>query len=440
MKPGEFDRIVRHFASAKTRRSVIGALLSTFAATADTGRTSAQFGEGDCSPGYTRCGLFCRNLSSDTTNCGGCGVQCWSWRTGLRCENGDCVCGYGKTRCGDTCVDVLSDSNNCGGCGVRCSWREGQRCDNGDCIGTSSAAPTRADPVPTRPSPAFDHAYDVELVGSPDWLKSESWDVSEDGAVVGIFTEAESTVRADARPFYWDGASVTDLAPLGMNDVGGFLADDEVAGWDADGNPVTFRATNQRVEPRTIDASSIPVPEGFAKVEVYGVNRREEAVGLLLKTDDGDLEGARGFLYAGGEVTVLEPAPGGTTSVGWMIDDAGRVLGGPANLFGRTFLYDALSGQTTDLGTLLGFKNSYPRGMNAAGDVVGLATMEPEDGSAPFLYDHAAASMSNLNDLIDPSTGWLLRTANDINDAGQIAGSGFYGAGTIHAFLLTPRS
>ncbi len=45
--------------------------------------------------------------------------------------------------------------------------------------------------------------------------------------------------------------------------------------------------------------------------------------------------------------------------------------------------------------------------------------------------------MQNLNDLIDPSSGWTLM-ATGINDAGQIVGAGFNPQGEYHAFLLTP--
>jgi hypothetical protein len=45
--------------------------------------------------------------------------------------------------------------------------------------------------------------------------------------------------------------------------------------------------------------------------------------------------------------------------------------------------------------------------------------------------------MLDLNDLIKPGTGWVLATANGINDAGEIAGSGTY-YGSVRAFVLSP--
>jgi probable HAF family extracellular repeat protein len=43
----------------------------------------------------------------------------------------------------------------------------------------------------------------------------------------------------------------------------------------------------------------------------------------------------------------------------------------------------------------------------------------------------------DLNTLLSADTGWELRSAEDINDAGQIVGAGII-AGRRHAFLLSP--
>src|SRR4029079_17082067 len=55
-----------------------------------------------------------------------------------------------------------------------------------------------------------------------------------------------------------------------------------------------------------------------------------------------------------------------------------------------------------------------------------------------FLYTDAAG-LRDLNTLIDPSLGWVLQAANDINDAGQIVGYGFNNVtGQTHAVRLQP--
>ena len=87
----------------------------------------------------------------------------------------------------------------------------------------------------------------------------------------------------------------------------------------------------------------------------------------------------------------------------------------------------------TDLGTLPGQAWSQGQDINTSGQVVGYTS--GAYGLRVFLY--SGGTMTDLNGLIDPSTGWVLRSADAINDSGWIAGSGGVGSQT-HAFLLTP--
>ncbi len=47
-------------------------------------------------------------------------------------------------------------------------------------------------------------------------------------------------------------------------------------------------------------------------------------------------------------------------------------------------------------------------------------------------------TMHDLNDLIVSASGWVLNSANAINDLGQIVGNGTNPSGQTHAFLLNP--
>ena len=55
-----------------------------------------------------------------------------------------------------------------------------------------------------------------------------------------------------------------------------------------------------------------------------------------------------------------------------------------------------------------------------------------------FLYD-GGPSFIDLNTVLEPTSGagWTLNVALDINNFGQIVGTGSFG-GVDHAFLLTP--
>jgi probable HAF family extracellular repeat protein len=46
--------------------------------------------------------------------------------------------------------------------------------------------------------------------------------------------------------------------------------------------------------------------------------------------------------------------------------------------------------------------------------------------------------MTNLNNLVPPGSGWVLKAASEINEIGQIVGWGSAPNGESHGFLLTP--
>ena len=89
-----------------------------------------------------------------------------------------------------------------------------------------------------------------------------------------------------------------------------------------------------------------------------------------------------------------------------------------------------------DLGTLGGtFSQAY--GINASGQVVGLATTTGDAATDGFLY--SGGTMYDLNNLLDSSgAGWTLSVGEAINDNGWIATYGVFGVGYPHAVLLTP--
>ena len=114
------------------------------------------------------------------------------------------------------------------------------------------------------------------------------------------------------------------------------------------------------------------------------------------------------------------------------------------------------SGSVTDLGVLPLDASSMALGINNSGSVVGFSSSKAPDFTlhlAAYLYPpannyhaflYSGGKMYNLNNLLVNGTGWQLSFATQINNAGQIVGSGLFqgpnGGNVQHAFLLTPAS
>lgn len=189
-----------------------------------------------------------------------------------------------------------------------------------------------------------------------------------------------------------------------------------------------------------------PVPTGFARVSLVAINDQGWVVGTASDQYMTILQ--RAVLITDEDFVVLDPAPGAAGSNAVDLNDLGQVIGNPQRMgmrhlvqYGHAFLYDHTTGLTTDLGSLPGYQNSTPAAINNAEQVVG-AAWAPLDESRPFraafIYDHRRGTMVDLNSLIDPASGWHLVNAFDINDSGQIVGSGHMN-GETHAFVMTPN-
>lgn len=106
--------------------------------------------EAGCLSGTTDCNGVCVDLSTDVNNCGACGAACEVANGTARCINGTCgvaSCHPGFVDCDDDptngCeTDTTSDSNNCGACGVVC---QSGICSNGVCETSSYCATVTCD-------------------------------------------------------------------------------------------------------------------------------------------------------------------------------------------------------------------------------------------------------------------------------------------------------
>jgi probable HAF family extracellular repeat protein len=128
------------------------------------------------------------------------------------------------------------------------------------------------------------------------------------------------------------------------------------------------------------------------------------------------------------------PALGGS-SCAFDISDNGHIVGQATTGAPQSGFHAArwLEDQITDLGDLGGYQNSMAWGVNNAGQAVGWG------GAAaivkPFVHDFDTG-LRDLRDLLPADTGWFWLQPRDINESGQIVGSGI--RDLYHGFLMTP--
>ncbi|HEY6326819.1 MAG TPA: hypothetical protein VIW73_09955 [Candidatus Cybelea sp.] len=139
------------------------------------------------------------------------------------------------------------------------------------------------------------------------------------------------------------------------------------------------------------------------------------------------------WLYAKGKFTVISQ-----TNSGVFIANNGEIVG--VNSANHAALYS--NGTWTDLGTLPGGSTSIAEGINANGQVVGIACCVGHSRtheSVGVIFANGGAV--DLNTLVSPNNGFTIRNAIAINNAGQIVGNAIttdsFKIG--HAVLLTPQ-
>lgn len=141
------------------------------------------------------------------------------------------------------------------------------------------------------------------------------------------------------------------------------------------------------------------------------------------------------FRWQGGTFVDLGVLPGFAHSFGWAINGVGQVTGNSTSASGNSEqLFRSIAGG--GLQNLGGTgEHNVAWGINALGDVVGTRGLQQPRA---IMYTDAGG-LRDISTLIDPSLGWVLLGAHDINDAGQIVGYAFNNfTGQTHAVRLQP--
>jgi len=174
----------------------------------------------------------------------------------------------------------------------------------------------------------------------------------------------------------------------------------------------------------------------------WSINDRGQIVGLGY-TSSGYDEHACIFDPTGGGANIdLGTLSGYPFSGANSINNNGQIVGYVAdsswNL--RPCLFDSTGGGANiDLGTLAGYPDGRPSSINDNAQIVGAVWNSSGDVRACLFDPTGGGANIDLNTLIDPSSGWILRYANSINNNGSIIGSGINPDGYTRAFLLIPE-
>jgi probable HAF family extracellular repeat protein len=180
----------------------------------------------------------------------------------------------------------------------------------------------------------------------------------------------------------------------------------------------------------------------FSTSSGVAINEAGQVVGV---TDIGPPAGGqefRAFLWENGQMTALDPLPGDFRSWATDINDVGQICGISRNSgsppyfidFNRAVLWE--DGVVNSLGV---GGSSFDCAINNHGQVVGSRSVSASSTTSyAFIWQDGVTQ--NLNNLIPSDSSFVLRSARDVNDAGQIVGSGLPSpdAQVTRAYLLEP--
>ena len=244
--------------------------------------------------------------------------------------------------------------------------------------------------------------------------------INDSGAIVGWADNGSGQSRA----FLYAGATMSDLGALGgANSVawgisnGGVIVGSASNGQESDPYfQQAFRYANG-----TMQALGT-LPDGLGS-DAYTINSRGLVAGSSYEGPLTVPEYPRhATIFGNGAVTEIAPLVNGVV---YGINDLDQLVGRVGQFFGtRAFLY--ANGVATELGVLdESIGASEARDINNVGQIVGASGVmltESQWDYHGFLYA-SDGTLSDLNALIDPASGWQIINASGINDAGQIAGT-----------------
>ena len=270
----------------------------------------------------------------------------------------------------------------------------------------------------------FDNGQSTDL-GTLGGRDAVAYGINDQNQVVGV----SSTLYGNQHAFLYSNGTIADL--------GNILS--------AGGNSTAYAINNaaQIVGPSDTDSKVSPhafLKDGNSVTDLgsfggqsiaYDINNFGQVVGTSYTALNAN---SYAYLYTNGTMINLGTLGGSSSSAGGL-NDLGQVVG-RSNIAGdsASHAFVFANGMMSDLGTL-GGASSSAGDINSSGQIVGIADSATAT-NLPFIYNGGV--IQNINDLIDPASGWYITDLERLNDVGQITGRGCQ-AGVCGAIVLTPN-
>jgi probable HAF family extracellular repeat protein len=271
--------------------------------------------------------------------------------------------------------------------------------------------------------------------------ESYAYSINNAGQIVGrakFLTGLPPTMHVTDHACFFDSKNILNNKDLGS--LGGSISGARSIN---NNNQIVGYAYNSSERPRAclfdssgnganIDLGTL----GGTDSTAYAVNDNGIIVGSAYLNDNDPPYMTHACLFdsSGNGANIDLGTPGGNYSYAFSINNSNQIVGRAG---GHACLFDWTGGGANiDLGTLGGLQ-SEAWFINDISQIVGWA-YDSSNNKHACLFDPTGKGNIDLNNLIDPSSGWVLREAYSINESGWIVGNG-YRDGYTRAFLLTPE-
>jgi len=278
---------------------------------------------------------------------------------------------------------------------------------------------------------------------------STGYGINDSGVVVGQLI----TTSNYQLPVKWVGTSMTVLDNLENSYYGAAVAianNGVIVGSSRKLNGVWHAVRWNAGGVAVTDLGTLSSDPNLVTSYAYGINIAGRVVG---KSQLWQGSVFHAFRTKGAQLSIAETDDLGT-GVGWSGASEATAINLLDEVVGAT---DTASGQYRafwksvftepgegflDLGVLPGGNRSIALGINNVGHIVGRSRTSPTGSDRAFIcynnFNGSTQTMRNLNDLLSNPAGWVLYSAEEINDAGWIVGYGTY-YGTPTTFVLAPN-